>query len=93
MQDEAFRDWLGIIDKRPLPQIRDNIARARRVENGLDVNLDTEYRNGRCESVLDRLDISNIGFFKKVNLPTDRAGLASLKTAVRKYVKFRDSQK
>lgn len=91
MKDEAFREWLEKSDKRPLPQIRDNIARVRRVETGLNVNLDTEYKNGRCESILNMLDISNAELLRTVGLPTDMAGLSSLKTSVRKYVMFCDS--
>ena len=93
MQDEDFREWLEIVDKRPLPQVRDNISRIKRVEDSLNLNLDTEYINEQCESVLNKLDLSNAEFLKTVNLPTDIAGLSSLKTAVRKYVKFCDQMK
>jgi len=93
MQETAFRDWLETIDNRPLPQLRDNLARTRRVEDNFEANLDIEYESNRCENIIKMLDISNIGFNKSINLPTDKNGLASLKTAVRKYVKFRDWQK
>jgi len=93
MQDDAFREWLEKSDKRPLSQIRDNIARVRRIEDGLDINIDMEYMNRQCEAVLNRLNILNAEYLKTVNLPTDSAGLSSLKTSVRKYIKFRNSQK
>lgn len=92
MQDDSFGNWLKNVDDRPLPQIRDNLARTRRVEYELQLDLDEEYQNGRCESVLDTLDVTNSVFLSKTSLPTDMAGLSSLKTAVRKYVKFRDWQ-
>ena len=90
MQDTAFSNWLEQIDGRPLPQLRDNIARVRRVEKGMSVNIDSEYLNNRCESILEFLDIGNPALYSNPDLPKDKAGLSSLKTAIRKYVSFKD---
>ena len=84
----TFTEWLGNIDRRPLRQIRDNTARINRVESCLCVNLETEYSNDECESILEKLVTSNADFLKTVDLPTDMAGLSSLKTSVRKFVKY-----
>lgn len=92
MLDNAFRDWLDQIDRRSLPQIRDNISRVRRVEKEMSVNIDSEYSSNRCERIIDILDVSNPDLHNYPDLPKDKAGLSSLKTAIRKYVCFRDWQ-
>lgn len=51
MQDIAFEHWLKHVDMRPLPQVRDNLSRVRRVEK-LGVNFDRGYDENRCNGVL-----------------------------------------
>lgn len=92
MLDNAFRDWLEKIDGRALPQIRDNISRIRRVEKEMSLNIDSEYSSNRCERIIEILDVSNPALHNYSDLPQDKAGLSSLKTAIRKYVCFRDWQ-
>lgn len=91
MQDDAFENWLRNIDSRPIAQIRDNLSRARRVEREMRLNLDTEYHKDRCEMILNLLNIDNPSVLSS-KLPYEMTGLSSLKTAIRKYVKFSDWQ-
>lgn len=89
MQDNAFGAWLKNVDGRPPRQMSDNVARVRRVERA-GYNLDTEYEKNRCTDVLNELITGSTLVSSSSELPKDCAGLSSLKTAVRKYVSFRD---
>ena len=92
MHDIAFSDWLEQIDGRPLPQLQDNVSRVRRVEKAMSIDIDSEYSSNRCERIIEILDFNNPAVQSNPDLPKGKAGLSSLKTAVRKYVHFRDWQ-
>ena len=95
MRDDEFSNWLINVDGRDTRQMRDNISRLRRVEQALSeylklaVNLDFEFQNDKCAAVLEMLslDYSN-KIPASINLPKDKNGLSSLRTAVNKYIKF-----
>lgn len=100
MKDIEFANWLMDVDGRDKRQTSDNISRARRVEEafteylGTDLNLDTEYRKDRCNSVLDMLSFEYASEIPgTVNLPKDKNGLSSLRTAINKYIKFSSNAK
>ncbi|MDR3053947.1 MAG: hypothetical protein LBU53_00870 [Zoogloeaceae bacterium] len=88
MKDELFRKWLESVDRRPIAQVRDNIARVRRIEQEMRNNLDIEYGKDCCVSVIEDLNVDNTHLLNQTRLPRKMEGLSSLKTAVRKYVKF-----
>ena len=100
MRENAFYDWLLSVDGRDIRQTRDNVSRARRVENSLTeylqkpVRLEEEYNQDRCASILENLSIeSAVKIPVTINLPKDKNGLSSLRTAVNKYIKFCDETK
>ena len=102
MRKEAFKLWLetygkhGVepMSKRP---IDDALSRCNRIEKGFAVDLDIEYEQDRGESILALLeytkDDKNVGkeapkglFFKQgADLYN---GMASLRSAVKKYFEF-----
>jgi hypothetical protein len=89
MRKEEFGNWLEFSNGRDKAQTSDNVSRADRVERELHVNLDTECQKNRCENVLNQLTVdARAKMPESINLPRDGRGLSSLKTAVRKYVKF-----
>lgn len=100
MNETGFRNWLENIDMKDAAQTRDNLSRCKRVENSLsqyyhtETSLDSEYSKDNLESVIDFLNASNTDIpFKIINLPSNKAGLSSLKTAVRKYRKFKQTER
>ena len=95
MRVEEFSEWLIGADGRDKRQTSDNVSRVKRVENALSeylgttVDLDTEYQKDKCNNVLEMLSndfrpqIPN-----SINLPYDKNGLSSLRTAINKYISF-----
>lgn len=88
------------MDGRDVKQMRDNVSRAKRVENALSdylnkvVNLDQEYHKDKCAIVLEMLSMEyTTKIPSAINLPKDKNGLSSLRTAVNKYVKFCEYEK
>lgn len=95
MRDQEFYNWLIDVDGRDKRQASDNVSRARRVENALsehlrsEINLDAEYRKDKCELVLEMLSFDYANKIPKtINLPKNKDGLSTLRTAINKYVKF-----
>ena len=88
MQDCLFEEWLRNIDEQPQAQVSDNMSRIRRLEKA-GWNLDKEYDNDHGASLLKSLVVQNPAL-AHCNLPIDSHGLSSLKTAIRKYISFRD---
>lgn len=97
MREEAFKIWmknLGTMGARP---IGDAVSRCHRIENGLRLNLDEEYRKDSGRSVVSLLEYtaedarcnkpapSGLGFAPGANL---KNGMASLKAAAKKYFEF-----
>ena len=97
MRDEAFKLWmknLGTMSTRP---IGDAVSRCRRIEKGLKLDLDEEYRKGGGRSVVSALEYtaedakinrpvpSGLDFTPGANL---KDGMASLKAAAKKYFEF-----
>lgn len=74
---------------------RDNISRLKRVEKSIkNCDIDEEYRNDKCESLL-KLFNKNIEMeeIKKVHigtLPFGSYAMNTFKYAIRKYVAFMD---
>lgn len=100
MRESAFIDWLEIVDGRDVRQTRDNVSRAKRVEHALteylqrSVRLEDEFIQDRCASILENLSIESAGIIPvTINLPKDKNGLSSLRTAVNKYIRFCDETK
>jgi len=100
MRDEAYRDWLhGKISSRP---ISDSISRCRRIEECLKLDLDIEYQKDGGRSLAELLEYSvdderfnrpapsGIDFVPGSNI---RNGMASLRSAVKKYFEFCQSYK
>ena len=100
MRDEEYRDWLqGKISSRP---ISDSISRCRRIEEGLKLKLDKEYRKDGGQSLVELLEYSadderlnrpapsGIDFVPGSNI---RNGMASLRSAAKKYFEFCKSYK
>ena len=100
MRDEAYRDWLlGKTSSRP---ISDSISRCRRIEEGLKLKLDEEYQKDGGQSLVELLEYSadderlnrpepsGIDFAPGSNI---RNGMASLRSAVKKYFEFCQSYK
>jgi len=77
---------------------RDNISRIKRVEKSIkNCDVDEEYLNDRCESLLNlfskKVEIEEI---KKVHIGTLPIGSYTMNTykyAIRKYVAFKDDLK
>lgn len=95
MREDDFSNWLINVDGRDIRQMRDNVSRANRVENALSVylketiNLDQEYYKDICASILEKLSFEySTKIPSTINLPKDKNGLSSLRTAVSKYIKF-----
>ncbi|MEC1771939.1 hypothetical protein [Schinkia azotoformans] len=95
MRETEFFDWLINVDGRDIRQTRDNVSRARRVENSLSmylkrsVNLDDEYSKDKCSSILEMLSFEySPRIPEAINLPRNKNGLSSLRTAIKKYIKF-----
>lgn len=95
MRDNEFAAWLLNVDGRDKRQTSDNVSRARRVEEALsdylgsDINLDGEYQKDKCASILEMLSFDYASKIPvHINLPRDKNGLSSLKTAINKYIKF-----
>lgn len=95
MRDVEFSNWLIDVDGRDKRQASDNVSRARRVEEALseymrsEINLDREYRKDKCASVLEMLSMDYASKIPTtINLPKDKKGLSSLRTAINKYIKF-----
>ena len=100
MQDYKFKKWLETsgISKRP---IADALSRCRRLENGLRIDLDLEYAKDNGRTLIELLtytanDENNnkpapkgIYFTKGANL---KNGMASLRSAAKKYFEFRSEQ-
>ncbi|WP_366923867.1 hypothetical protein MFMK1_000783 [Metallumcola ferriviriculae] len=100
MRNDAFSDWLVYVDGRDKRQTSDNLSRVRRVEEALTehlkrtINLDDEYNKDRCNLILETISFEcSEKIVETVNLPKDKNGLSSLRTAVNKYVKFCDTKK
>lgn len=100
MRDQEYRDWLqGKISSRP---ISDSISRCRRIEEGLKLKLDEEYQKDGGQSLVELLEYSadderlnrpapfGIDFVPGSNI---RNGMASLRSAVKKYFEFCKSYK
>ncbi|MDD7219691.1 MAG: hypothetical protein PUI16_06885 [Clostridia bacterium] len=102
MRKEEFRSWLEKygkhgtepMSKRP---IDDALSRCNRIEMGLHIDLDIEYEQDRGEGILALLeytkDAKNVGkevpkglFFKQESDLYN--GMASLRSAVKKYFEF-----
>lgn len=96
---KEFREWMestGTMKARP---ISDAISRCRRVEKGMQVDLDEEYRADRCARILRELEYSledvkerkkapeGLNFVEGADL---KNGLASLRAAIKKYIEFCD---
>lgn len=95
MRDYEFANWLTNIDGRDKRQTSDNVSRARRIEEALTeylrsgINLDAEYQKDKCTSVLEMLSTDYASKIPaSINLPKDKNGLSSLRTAINKYIKF-----
>lgn len=100
MNETGFRNWLENVDMRDAAQTSDNLSRCKRVENSLsqyyqtNIALDSEYSKDKLESVIDFLNINNTGIqFNTINLPNKKDGLSSLKTAVKKYRTYKQSER
>jgi hypothetical protein len=100
MRDDAYRNWLqGKISSRP---ISDSISRCRRVEESLKMNLDEEFSKDGGRSLVELLEYSSedeslnrlaptgISFTPGSNI---KNGMASLRSAVKKYFEFCHSTK
>lgn len=100
MRVEVFRNWLqGKISSRP---ISDCISRCRRIEDCLKFDLDEEYGKDGGNSLITLLQYSadderlnkaapkGITFMPGSNI---RNGMASLRSAVKKYFEFCRSYK
>ena len=100
MRDEAYRDWLqGKISSRP---ISDSISRCRRIEECLKVDLDEAHHKDGGRSLVELLEYSvederlnrpapsGIDFVSGSNI---KNGMASLRSAVKKYFEFCQSSK
>ncbi len=95
MRDYEFANWLTNIDGRDKRQTSDNVSRARRVEEALseylrsNINLDAECQKDKCASVLEMLSLDYSSKVPaSINIPKDKNGLSSLRTAINKYIKF-----
>lgn len=97
MRKNEFKVWmesLGTMKTRP---IGDAISRCKRVENSLNINLDNEFEKDRGNNILTLLEYTKedeqlncsppegIVFVSGSNI---KNGMASLKSAVKKYFEF-----
>lgn len=86
MQDTAFRNYLldtGLCDRAQ----HDYLSRCRRIEKYCG-NLDTFFDNNKFDIIVERLESDCIP------IHGDRStGVSSLKTALRRYKKFREWQR
>lgn len=97
-RESALRAWLtGKIEKRP---IGDCISRCKRIENGLRINLDDEWKKDNGASVVDLLtysrDDQNRGAPPPHGIIFQRGadiynGMASLRSAAVRYFDFCDN--
>lgn len=102
MRENEFRRWMFGLGTMQLRPIGDAVSRCRRVIKALQVSLDTEYRKDGCASLLQKLEytaederrgapvVPGFDFSPRANL---RKGMASLRTAVNKYVEFCEAEK
>lgn len=98
MDKDRFELWL-LKKYNNTHVVSDAISRSKRIEEGLNINLDHEYDNDRCKHILEMLEYSKEdeefnkstpnGIIIKGNLYN---GMASLRNAIRKYIKFRQSR-
>lgn len=97
MQEQLFENWLKDQSYANKRVVSDNKSRCKRVENGLSIDLDEEFRRDTLGSVLEKLtyekeDAEN---GMPLPLPMDSAkpwqGFATLRTAVRNYRAFRQA--
>lgn len=101
MRENEFRRWMFGLGTMQLRPIGDAISRCRRVIKALRVDLDAEYIKDRCDSVLQKLQYTAED--EKQGIPVDvgfdfspganlRNGMASLRAAINKYVRFCESE-
>lgn len=95
MDENGFENWLVMVDERDMRQTSDNISRAKRVENAIsdylkrEVRLEDEYIKDKCASILEMISYEySSSIPASINLPKDKNGLSSLRTAINKYIKF-----
>ena len=102
MREDAFISWMrsqGTMGVRPMC---DAVSRCKRICKGLNIDLDAEYAKDGGRSVIARLEYSaqdaragkeipgGLDFAPGVNL---KNGMASLKSAAKKYFAFCDDTK
>lgn len=99
MRTEEFRSWLHKNKTNDRHQISDIISRVNRVEKTYSmlqkrtVNLDEEYRADKCAQILALLCKEERSKIQEdINLPHSTAGLSQLRTALRNYIYFCDSE-
>ena len=96
MRDELFFHFLMNERGKSRKPASDDRSRCRRVERelkrvrGPKFNLDSQYSEDKCESVIDFLEYGNRAAFSELDLPQTPEGLRSLQSAVRNYVRFCD---
>lgn len=101
MRENEFRRWMFGLGTMQLRPIGDAISRCGRVIKALRVDLDAEYIKDRCDSVLQKLQYTAED--EKQGIPVDvgfdfspganlRNGMASLRAAINKYVRFCESE-
>ena len=95
MRSEEYRDWLqGKLSKRA---VSDYISRCGRIEESLKLSLDDEYPRDGGSSLVELLEYSTDD--EKLNRPAlsgivftpgtkIRAGMSTLRSAVKKYFEF-----
>lgn len=98
MQSSRFRSWLIEVKEKDSHQASDNISRVRRVEKAfsdiwqVEIDIDDEYERDKCEEILSKLSVSaRKEFGKEINLPTNTIGISQLKTSLKNYVEFYES--
>lgn len=101
MRENEFRRWMHAQGTMQLRPIGDAVSRCRRVIKALNVDLEAEYIKDRCDSLLQKLEYTaedekqgapvdaSFGFLPGANL---RNGMASLRAAINKYVRFCESE-
>ncbi len=95
LKENDFHEWLLNIDKRDIKQARDCVSRARRIERAaseyfqIEIDLDDEYMKDNCETIFGILSADKVKRAdKSINLPMNDKGLTSLKSTLKKYVRF-----
>lgn len=98
MQSSRFRSWLIEVKEKDSHQASDNISRVRRIEKAfsdiwqVEIDIDDEYERDKCEEILSKLSVSaRKEFGKEINLPTNTTGISQLKTSLKNYVEFYES--